>query len=272
MKRIVVIFLSLFLFTSVAFSQCYKPNTTFSSNELLGYHAVYNWGIIWIEAGYVEFKVQKTTYRSKPAYHFISKGISYKKYDWVYRVRDYFDSYASTTDLRPYQYTRNTQEDNYKVDNSLIFDYANKKIYSKTKNTFKAQKLDTLPLTHCTFDLLTAIYYARNLNFSTFKYNQKIPLRFVIDGELFTLTGRYLGEEDVELNDDRKFRCHKFRLTMVEGTIFKGGEVVTAWISADRNKIPIMVEAKILVGSVKVVLKDYKNLRYPLHSEIKKDN
>jgi hypothetical protein len=52
----------------------------------------------------------------------------------------------------------------------------------------------------------------------------------------------------------------------VEGTIFKGGEDLTVWVTADKNKIPVMAEAKILVGSVKAYLTSYEGLKLPLEA------
>jgi len=40
----------------------------------------------------------------------------------------------------------------------------------------------------------------------------------------------------------------------VAGTIFKGGEDLVVWVTDDNYRIPVLVEAKILVGSVKAVL------------------
>ena len=55
---------------------------------------------------------------------------------------------------------------------------------------------------------------------------------------------------------------------LVEGTIFKGGEDLFVWVTDDMNKIPILVEAKILVGSVKAVLSGMEGLKYPVTSRI----
>ena len=35
------------------------------------------------------------------------------------------------------------------------------------------------------------------------------------------------------------------------------------WVTADENKVPVLVEAKILIGSVKAYLTGAKGLRYP---------
>ena len=51
---------------------------------------------------------------------------------------------------------------------------------------------------------------------------------------------------------------------MVDGTIFSGGEDLTAWITDDPNCAPIMMEAKIAVGSVKAFLVEMRGNRWPL--------
>jgi hypothetical protein len=38
------------------------------------------------------------------------------------------------------------------------------------------------------------------------------------------------------------------------------------WVSDDANRIPVRVESPISVGSVKVDMMGYRNLRYPLTS------
>ena len=65
-----------------------------------------------------------------------------------------------------------------------------------------------------------------------------------------------------------KFRAIRFKPLLVKGTIFEGGEKMEVWISDDNNKIPLRVESPISVGSVKVDMMSYRNLRYPLTSLI----
>jgi hypothetical protein len=54
----------------------------------------------------------------------------------------------------------------------------------------------------------------------------------------------------------------------VKGTIFAGGEKMSVWVSDDANHVPLRIESPITVGSVKVDMMQYKNLRYPLSSMI----
>ena len=43
---------------------------------------------------------------------------------------------------------------------------------------------------------------------------------------------------------------------------------MTIWVSDDDNHIPVRIETPIIVGSIKVDLVGYENIRYPLNSLI----
>jgi hypothetical protein len=86
-----------------------------------------------------------------------------------------------------------------------------------------------------------------------------------LDNEVYQLYIRYLGKETVKTKYG-KFRAYKFKPLLIKGTIFEGGEKMTVWVSDDANQIPLRVESPISVGSVKVDMMGYRNLRYPLTS------
>jgi hypothetical protein len=78
---------------------------------------------------------------------------------------------------------------------------------------------------------------------------------------------RYVGKETIKTKYG-KFRAIKFKPLLIKGTIFEGGEKMTVWISDDKNRIPVRIESPISVGSVKVDMMTYKNLKHPLSSLI----
>lgn len=235
----------------------------FKNGEKLQYRVSYNWEFVWVDAGQVSFTVDSINYNGSPAYHFNSLGKSMAAYDWIYKVRDHFESVADARTLRPAWYERKTSEGNYWVNNRLDFDTLNGWIVSKTENAYRPESVDTLALQPNVFDLLTAVYYARSLNFSVMKPGQKIPVEVIIDGKIHDLYGKYLGFETVENYDGVINLCHKFSVMLVAGTIFSEGEEALIWVTADRNKVPVLVEAKILVGSVKAYFVKADNLKYP---------
>jgi hypothetical protein len=86
-----------------------------------------------------------------------------------------------------------------------------------------------------------------------------------LDNQVYPLYIRYLGKEVIKTKYG-KFRAIKFRPLLVKGTIFTGGEKMTVWVSDDANHIPLRIESPIVVGSVKVDMMQYRNLRYSLSS------
>jgi hypothetical protein len=49
-----------------------------------------------------------------------------------------------------------------------------------------------------------------------------------------------------------------------EGRIFKGNDDLNVWITDDGNRIPVLAQAKVLVGSIKMELSAYEGLVHPI--------
>ena len=268
--RIIIIFLT-GLFKITQSQSLVEKFPVFKSGERITYKAYYNWGFIWINAGFIEFKVTETKYNGKDIYHFNSYGTSVPSYDWLFKVRDYFQSYARKDNLAPLYYDRNTYEGGFIVHNRFTFDYTDSLIYTKTENSDKPYVEDTLKLEQDIYDVISGVYYIRNIDFNKYSVNDTIPVRTIIDNEIFDLYVRYLGKEVLKTHDKRTFNTIKFSALLIEGTIFSGGEDLFVWVTDDSNRIPVLIEAKILIGSVKVVLTTTDNLKFQLASEIKQD-
>jgi hypothetical protein len=112
------------------------------------------------------------------------------------------------------------------------------------------------------------MYYARNVDFNKFKVNDKIPFDMFLDDQVNHLYLRYMGKEIIKTRFGR-FRSIKIKPLLVKGTMFEGGEKMTVWVSDDPNRLILRIESPITVGSVKVDMMKYKNLRHPLTSLIK---
>lgn len=247
--------------------QCVQNKYAFQAGERLSYEVAYNWGVIWVDAGKVVFKTDTISVDGEPAFFFDSYGESYKFYDWFYKVRDRYQSVVKSRGFYPVWFTRVTSEGGYEVDNRYDFNWTEGVVVSKTENSNRPETTDTLQITPCTYDVLSAIYYARTFDFESFEQGEKIPLRFIIDGEFFDLYIRYLGREMKRVRDGKVYDCIKFSAMLVEGTIFSGGEDMIVWVTADENRIPVMVEAKILIGSIKAYIKGYEKPLTELHVE-----
>ena len=209
-------------------------------------------------------------YKDKSVYHLDSRGETHKNYDWLYKVRDRYQTYMDKETLLPHWFHRVNYEGGFEVENEYEFFHDKNIAYTKTENSDRPYAEDTIEIKDCTLDLLSLIYFTRNLDLSNLKVNEKVPVNAMIDNELFDLYIRYLGKEEIKDRNDNKHKCLKFSALLVEGTIFKGGEDMFIWVSDDKNRVPVLVEAKILIGSVKAYLTGTKGLRYPTTSIINK--
>lgn len=255
--KAIIVFIGLLLFSELLFSQKVDhriTSNTFKSGERVTYRAVYNWGFIWINAGDVTFSMKDTIYNGIQSFHFESLGWSLKKYDWFYKVRDRFESIVSKDSLKPFWFLRDTYEGGYITYNSYSFDYKTAELNISSYTSDRPSKQDVLPLRSNTYDVLSAIYYCRSINFEKLQVDQKIPLSMAIDNEIFDIYIRFLGRETITIHGGKTYTTFKFSAMLVKGTIFNGGEDLFVWVTDDKDHIPILVEAKILVGSVKAVL------------------
>ncbi len=261
MKKLLLFILLIGQLILTAQKNCAVTNKSFKSGEQLNYKIYYNWGAIWIAAGEASFNAYLTNLNGRYVYHLLSLGATYPQYDWFYKVRDKYESYVDTTSLKPLRFTREVKESSNYVFDDYVFDQRKNRMYTTSIRNKKLTKLDSINITSCTNDVMTAIFYARCLDFSKYKPKDSIPITFVLDGQLYPSYMTYLGKEIIHTELLGKVRCIKFSPRLVEGTIFRGGEGMIVWVTDDENKIPIYVETPIIIGAIKAKLINYTGLK-----------
>jgi hypothetical protein len=236
---------------------------SFCSGESLHYKVVYDWGPIWLESAEVNFTVKSANYNGKGCYLFNGSGSTYPKHDWFFKVRDVFETYVDSQSFRPLKFSANILEGRKKDEHTYLFNNPLKKAYTLIRYGAKPLKVDTIKTNTCTIDVLTAIYFARSIDYSNHKKNDTISISLLLDGKVYAIYVRYLGKTIYTSKELGTYRCIKFSPLLIEGTIFKKGEGMTVWVSDDKNKLPLYIETPITVGKVKVRLIKYKGLKNP---------
>lgn len=254
--------------TIVAQNDCTVTNEAFKPGEYLNYKIKYNLGFIWVSAGEVSFSTSLENLNNEKVYHFYGKGETYPKYDWIYKVRDTYESFADTTSLKPLRFIRKVNEGKHFAHDDYVFDWKKNKILTGEIRDKADLKFDSISLKKCTNDVMTAIYYSRNIDFSKYKVNDTIPINFVLDGKIYESYMRYAGKGTLKTKLFGTINCIKFCPKLIEGTIFKAGEEMTVWATDDKNRIPVYIETPITVGYIKVKLAAYKGLRNPITCKV----
>ncbi len=235
---------------------CGTKNIAFQAGESVTFKVFYSTLGMYIGAGEATFTTALERFSGKITYHCIGDGKSYPFFDNFFKVRDRYETYIDTSTMLPVKFIRNVSEGSIKIYNNVTFNQSTGTAVT-TNGVFKTP--------NCIQDVISSIYYARNIKFDKYKANDKIPFDMFLDDQVYHLYLRYIGKEIVKTRYG-KFRAIKFKPLLIQGTMFEGGEKMTAWVSDDPNHLLLRVESPVSVGSVKIDMYGYSNLRYKLTS------
>jgi hypothetical protein len=224
---------------------------SYAPGEVLSYKAYYHLGMLWVPAASITLRVVAN---KDPRFYTIrANGTSFKRYDMFFKVRENYESTIFRNTLVPIEASREAVEGTYTANEKYRFNHANNSIEyniatSSEKNTGQIEN------TQGYFDMLSAAYYMREFDFHKLKLNQRISVNTVINGKVYVIDVQYCGNEICKDNNDRSYVCAKFGVSTVGGTVFKGDEKISIWMSNDTAKIPIKVTSRLKIGEVNVEL------------------
>lgn len=254
MKKIIALipFILLILFEGNAQQSSKVVNDAFQPKEVLNYRVHYG----FMDAGEVKLEVapELKDFGGRQCLHVIGTGRSAGAVDWFFRIRDHYESYIDVESLMPWMFIRKVDEGGYTINQNVKFNH--------TKKTATSEK-KTISTPGHVQDLLSAFYYARTLDFDRAQPGDTFTINTYLDDETFPLVIKYVGKETLKTKAG-KFRCIVFHPMLLEGRVFKEKEGMTVWVTDDKNRIPVRAEAEILIGSIKMDLKDFSGIASPL--------
>ncbi|HMR84362.1 MAG TPA: DUF3108 domain-containing protein [Niabella sp.] len=242
---------------------CGITNTSFKAGEKVGFIVYYTAAkIINMAAGAGSFTTTLEKLNGKQVYHIEGEGHTLPSYEWAYKAKDVYETYMDAETLLPLKFVRNIHEGDYKKYQNVSFNRSANKAISK-EGVFEVPE--------CVHDVVSAVFWARNINFNLLKPNtDKVPVKIFLDNEVHTLYVRYLGKETITTKYG-KFKTIKIKPSTIKGTIFKDDDKMTVWITDDANRVPVRVESPIIVGKVRIDMTSFENLRNPMTALVKKN-
>jgi hypothetical protein len=116
---------------------------------------------------------------------------------------------------------------------------------------------------YCTHDLLSIMYYARTLRFDDMKSGSSVAISCVSGRSKVDMSLVYRGKVEMEANNGHNYRCHHLVLASGDKDAFADSDqAMQIFVTADDNRVPIRIDSKLKVGTMRVILKEYKNLKY----------
>lgn len=229
-------------------------NKAFQDGEFLKYKFAY--GIMNAGEATLEVKKVKKKIQNRDILHIIGRGYSISAFDWFFKVRDKYETYLDEEGIFPWLFVRRIEEGGYKKEQ----DY---KFFQNEEKVEHVQKKEEHKVPHGVQDMISSFYYARTIDYSKAKKDDVFEFESFVDGELYPIKIKFAGIKTIKI-DAGKFECMVFHPVVQEGRVFKNDDDLTVYITNDENKIPILARAKVLVGSIRMELIDYKNLANPM--------
>lgn len=222
-------------------------NKAFKEGEKLVYNVKYG----FVTAGIAEFQIPDIVKISgREAYHITFQVNSMPSFDWIYKVRDKYETYLDVKGIFPWRFEQHVREGGYKRDYAAFFD----------QRRHVAQTADgQYKIPDYVNDIVSALYYVRTLDFSGLKPGDLLHLQNFYNGKVYNLDVKYLGKDQAEVPAG-KFDCIVIEPLVQQGGLFKSEGNIIVWLTDDNLKIPVKVKTKVVIGSIDGDLVSYKNL------------
>lgn len=262
----VVLFLGIFVFASTSalyqtevetlplIAHKKSEKVAFKSGEKLKYllhYGVFNAGLAELNV----YESEKDFKGKKKAYNMVGKGWTTGATDWFFKVNDHYETYMDKEEMNSLRFIRRVNEGGFIINQDYYFDSDSNRVRTQDNKNFDVPA--------GVQDMLSSFYYARSIDYSKAKEDDIFIIPTFVDNKVEYLRIMYKGKETIKTKSG-KYKCLKFNPLVLEGRVFENDEDLTVWISDDANKIPILIQSKIVVGSIKAELIQYQGLANPI--------
>ena len=250
-------------------AQCAAKNEAIQPGERLTYELKFNWKFIWVSAGEAKMDLLPVTYEGKECYQTTLYSISNKTVDMFFKMRDTLT--CITTDrLEPVYFRKGAEEgSSYTVDEAR-FSYLDGKCIVDQSRARRGRdtvyRKDTLD--YCVFDMLSILLQARSFDPTSYKKGDKILFPMATGRRVEEQTLIYRGKKNFKAEVGVKYRCLVFSLVEYDKK-GKEVEVITFYVTDDKNHLPVRLDLYLNFGSAKAFLRTIEGNRHPLTSIIK---
>jgi hypothetical protein len=187
-------------------------------------------------------------------------------------MRDTLTCYVSEQ-LEPLYFRKAAEEGKRHTVDEAWFSYKDGVSHVKQRRTWRSHNRPTQEMEYsdsrCIFDMLSILAQARSYDPNDYKVGDKINFPMATGRKVEQQTLIYRGVKNIEANDDKTYRCLVFSFVEYDDDGDEN-EVITFYISDDKNHLPIRLDMYLHFGSAKAFFKNVKGNRYPLTSVVTK--
>ncbi len=239
----------------------YLPQSSFGRGEVINYKVHY--GLINAAEATVETAGALERVADRPCYKASVSGRTIGSFDFFLRIRDQWRAYIDTASILPLRAQRDITEKGYHKKETVDFDQIHAVADVQNHDKDNPTRTSVKVANHC-LELVSGFFYLRTLNLDRMRAGETVRMPAYFDGDNYVLEVVYKGRETVETKAGT-VRVFKLVPKMPTNKVFKGENAVSVYLSDDRNKIPVLFQAEMFVGAVKVDMYQYRGLKWRLN-------
>ncbi len=266
-KLFIFLTLTTFIFGFVSREQQYRvvENDVFKRGEHIEY--LVHYGPINAGLATVDVHPETFTLNNRICYRVDVVGETIGAAGVITDVKDLWRTYIDTVAFVPHRFYRDIKEGTFRrkeiTDFNPVGNQATMKFvqYNAKKADKKKKGTETVKVPDYVQDMVSGYYYLRTLDFEKMQAGEVITIPGILEDELYDLKIRYLGK-DITKTKFGKMNAHRLVPIMPENGLFSGESSIRFWVSDDKNRIPVRIEADMFIGKVVIEVKDVKNLRH----------
>ncbi|MFH0843759.1 MAG: DUF3108 domain-containing protein [Bacteroidota bacterium] len=227
-------------------------NTAFQSGEILTMKGSYFMSPLWADIAEIKIEVSDFVTEGRSLYSIKATGSTYSNYDSFFKIRDLYQSWVEKDNIKPFMFVRNVDEGGYKFNMKYVIRRSSLQARLEYKRNDITRET-IIPITENTQDLVSVIYYVRTLDFEKMPVNKVITVPTLIDEKVENIILTYKGKENIKSDVFGTISCYRLAVSANNKAIVNK-ETNNIWLTANKNKIPVMAKAEIPVGSIQLRL------------------
>lgn len=187
------------------------------------------------------------------------------------KVKDLWRSFIDTAMIAPIKFYRDIQENNYLLEETTYFDHSIQKV--RVDGNLKGRKRGGIyDIPKYSQDLISGYLYLRTLDYEDLPVDSVITVPAFFEDKVYYFQVRYLGKQQIRTRFGKQDTYVLTPIMPQNGLFLSGENAIKIWVSADKNRIPLRVNASMLfgIGLVEVSLVDYAGLQEPIDSKKKR--
>ena len=231
------------------------------NNFVSGEQLIFNLNYGWFNIGTASLHVSDTVFENCDAYQVVVSGQTAGFLSLFTKVDDTWGAFIEKSDLLPLLSYSNINEGNYTRKDEVLFNKQANQIKVEKIRRDKKNPTKYYDYQGDIYDLMSGYLKLRNVNFNDLRPRDTIRFKAFYDEIFYDFGLIYTGKKLLKSKVGKRM-AYQVRPILPDNDIFRGEAPIIAWISADKDQLPLKIEAQMFFGHATCNLIGYKNIKY----------